>query len=406
LSMFWFRDVEFEVPNRHGQGPAPLYYKGYMLVGGVDGICCMDAYNGRVLWIYPLKGLLADYDGIHHDVGIGETSGVFCLGGDSAFVRQGEYCYRIELSTGKLRGKFKTPAAADAKNRRWGYLAYSDGILFGSMANQTHVVSPRYKLTKLRTESVSFFAMDPNTGKVKWSYKPKGSIRHNAIAIAGKRVYLIDRAIVPQDNVTNPRRNGKHAKTLTPDKIPSGTLLAFDADTGKELWRKQTDIFGTQLAVSKKHSVLLMNYQAVRHGFFALPSEIGNRLAGIDTNSGKRIWQRNAKYQSRPVINDDKIYAQGGAWNLKTGEPEPFKLDRSYGCGQMSASKHLMLFRSATLGYLDMTRGSGTENYGGIRPGCWINAIPAGGMVLVPDGSSKCRCSYQMRSWFALQERN
>ena len=25
LSMFWFRDVEFEVPNRHGQGPAPWF---------------------------------------------------------------------------------------------------------------------------------------------------------------------------------------------------------------------------------------------------------------------------------------------------------------------------------------------------------------------------------------------
>jgi len=23
--------------------------------------------------------------------------------------------------------------------------------------------------------------------------------------------------------------------------------------------------------------------------------------------------------------------------------------------------------------------------------------------VLVPDGSSKCHCSYQMRAWFALQ---
>ena len=121
--------------------------------------------------------------------------------------------------------------------------------------------------------------------------------------------------------------------------------------------------------------------------------------------TGKQLWDQEAKYQTRPVINDDTIYAQGGAWNLKTGEPVPWEFSRSYGCGQISASRHLMLFRSATLGYLDLTRGSGTENYGGIRPSCWINAIPAGGMALVPDGSSKCRCSYQMQAWFALQER-
>jgi hypothetical protein len=42
------------------------------------------------------------------------------------------------------------------------------------------------------------------------------------------------------------------------------------------------------------------------------------------------------------------------------------------------------------------------ENYGGIRPGCWINAIPAGGLVLVPDASSGCRCSYLNQAWIAL----
>ena len=65
-----------------------------------------------------------------------------------------------------------------------------------------------------------------------------------------------------------------------------------------------------------------------------------------------------------------------------------------------------MLFRSGTLGYLDLSRDAGTENFGGMRPGCFINAIPAGGLVLAPDGSSKCRCSYQMRAWFALREKS
>jgi hypothetical protein len=64
-----------------------------------------------------------------------------------------------------------------------------------------------------------------------------------------------------------------------------------------------------------------------------------------------------------------------------------------------------LLFRSATLGYLDMTRDAGTENFGGTRPGCWFNAIAVGGLVLVPDGLSKCACSYQMRSWLALQQK-
>ena len=66
-------------------------------------------------------------------------------------------------------------------------------------------------------------------------------------------------------------------------------------------------------------------------------------------------------------------------------------------------SKNLLMFRSGTLGYHDFTRKAGTENYGGIRPGCWINALPVGGLVLVPDASAGCSCSYQNRSWVALE---
>ncbi len=403
LSMFWFRDVEFEIANRHGQGPAPLVAQGVMVVAGVHGLCGLDAYNGRELWRYEIRDLLIDYDGIHHDVGIGDTGGPFCIGGDSVYVKTGARCLRLDLATGKLKREFTTPVAADAVNRNWGYLAWENGVLFGSVENAGHNVSARYALTNLRTESVSFFAVNPDTGAVKWQYQPKGSIRHNAVAIAGDQVFLVDRPIVEADHVTDFKRDGRKVQKLTASEVPAGTLLCFDALSGKTLWKNDENIWGTQLAVSAKHGILLMNYKAVRHNFFELPSEVGGRLAGFDVKTGARLWDREAKYETRPIINDDKIYAQGGAWELKTGAPIAWQFQRSYGCGQISSSRNLMLFRSATLGYVDLSRTDGTENYGGIRPSCWINAIPASGLVLVPDGSSKCQCSYQMQAWFALQ---
>ena len=405
LEMFWFRDVDFELPNRHGQSPAPLFHRGVMVVGGVDGLCALDAYNGRTLWTFALKGNLRDYDGIHHDVGVGETGGNFCIGDDSVFVKTGEGCVRIELATGKKLAEYKTPISDDSKNRAWGYLAYSDGTLFGTVANEQHKVSPRYKLSKLFTESVSLFAIDIKTGKLKWSYRPKHSIRNNTLAIGNGNIFLIDRPIVAADHVSIPRRNGRHLPVIKPKEQPDGTLLALSSETGEPRWTQSNDIFGTQLAVSEQHNVVLMNYQAVRHTFFKLPSEIGGRISAMDATTGERLWDVKADYKTRPLINDNVVYAQGGAWNLKTGKPVPFDFNRSYGCGQISASAHLMLFRSGTLGYLDLSRKAGTENYGGIRTSCWINAIPAGGLVLVPDGSSKCQCSYQMQAWFALRER-
>ena len=39
----------------------------------------------------------------------------------------------------------------------------------------------------------------------------------------------------------------------------------------------------------------------------------------------------------------------------------------------------MMVFRSATLGYYDLLSPKGVIDYGGLRPGCWINGMPAGG---------------------------
>jgi outer membrane protein assembly factor BamB len=404
LSMHWFRDVDFEIPNRHGNGPAPLFHQGYLVVGGVNGVACLDAYNGRSVWVFSLEGTLKDYDGIHHDVGSAETGSPFCIGGDQVFVKQGDRCIAVDLATGKKRREFPTPVAKDAIDRNWGYLAYHQGKIFGSISNQEHNVSPRYKLTNLRTESVMLFAMDAQSGELLWQREAKDSIRNNTVAIAGDTLYYIDRPIVAADRVTNPNRNGRPEKKLPAADIPNGELFALNATSGEDIWKSQDKIWGTQLAVSEPHHILLMNYSAVRHGFFALPSETGGRLAAFDTKTGKRIWDIEAKYKSRPVINDSVLYAQDGTWDLKTGKALPFKLDRSYGCGQISSGSNMMLFRSATLGYVDISSSEPeTKNFGGIRLGCYINAIPAGGLVLVPDGSSKCQCSYQMRSWFALR---
>jgi hypothetical protein len=109
-----------------------------------------------------------------------------------------------------------------------------------------------------------------------------------------------------------------------------------------------------------------------------------------------------AQYQSRPTLNGATVYTQGGAWDLRTGQPVPFDFKRSYGCGVLASARNLLVYRSATLGYYDLNGAKTTENYGGIRPGCWINAIPAGGMVLLPDATAGCECSYLNKAWIAL----
>ncbi|MFQ6098886.1 MAG: malectin domain-containing carbohydrate-binding protein, partial [Armatimonadota bacterium] len=114
-----------------------------------------------------------------------------------------------------------------------------------------------------------------------------------------------------------------------------------------------------------------------------------------------------------PVIVGDTIYAQPMAYDLKTGAPKgrsdpltgqetPWTFVRAYGCGAVSAAPNLLLFRSGTFGFYDLAGDSGIHNFGGIRPGCFVNMIAASGLVLIPEGSSACTCAYNFQTSVAL----
>lgn len=400
LHALWFRDVDLEMPNRHGRGHAPLFQDGRMFVEGIDALRAVDAYNGRSLWEFALPGIQKSYSA-EHLAGTAVTGSNFCVAGKAVYVHDKQNCYRLDVVTGKKLATFTPPKEKDGKPGLWGFIASDGTRLYGTLANPEHKTRYAYgrsDMSELWGEASTFFALDAVSGKLLWRYDAEHSIRHNAIAIGGDRVFLIDRPLANDDR-WDPKNTDKKLPPVTKVKHAPGKLFALSLAQGETLWKSDDEAFGTMLIHSRADDVLLMGYQSTR---FKLPSEIGGRLAAYRGADGKRLWDQPATHVTRPVINGQTVYAQGGAWDLKTGEKREFELKRSYGCGQLAASKHMFLFRSATLGYLDMNRGSGVENFGGIRPGCWINALPVGGLVLVPDASAGCKCSYQNRSWMAL----
>ncbi len=62
------------------------------------------------------------------------------------------------------------------------------------------------------------------------------------------------------------------------------------------------------------------------------------------------------------------------------------------------------LHGEGAVGKLDILDGLGHGNPLGGGGGMLNGEVGrVSGLVLVPDGSAKCHCSYQMRAWFALQ---
>jgi len=418
LSMLWFGDSDFEMPSRHGRGVGPLSKDGRMFVQGTHGIRAYDAYNGHVIWEYFIEDLQKDYDQ-EHLIGSASTHGNWCIEGERMYVRvsrrMASDTFRnvlvIDTATGVLVDRIRVPALPNGTQGYWGYIAVENGILFGTIVNDEHITKWGYlesDMSNLYSESKAIFALDAMSGELKWMYEAKNSIRHNAIAIGNGRVYIIDRSIYKDDHLFsgNGRGRGVQKKEIT---HRGGKLLAFNADSGKTIASVSRNIDGTLLALAKDENILIMTQQYTR---FKLPSDVGGEMTGFDATSLKRLWDTKTGigagsgygYSSRPMINTGTIYFEPHAFDVKTGTKLDFAMSRTYNCGIMTSARHLMMFRSGTMAYLDLDNPDAvTEDYGGIRPGCWINTIAAGGVVLMPDATARCNCSYLIKATIALK---
>jgi outer membrane protein assembly factor BamB len=382
-------------------------------VQGLHGIRAYNAYNGRVLWEYYIEDIQKVNDQDTH-LGTNLTQANWCVGKDRLYVRVEDtegspfdrYCIVLDTATGGFVRKIAVPHITG--NDTWGYIAVDGGTLFGSVVaderqlefgrkNHLHIDT-----SKMYDESRALYALDAETGALKWIYRAEHSIHHNAIAIGNGRVYLVDRP-APLS-----ARDMRRSSVKT-GALPAGCLVALNAESGDVVYRKSgRSIHGNLLALDTAHDMLVMTYYEA-HPLLSLglPADVAGRMTGFRASDGKVKWSIasgiKASAKSRPIIIGETVFIEPCSWNVTSGEKLDIPFERSYGCGMIAASRHMMLFRSGTLGYLDLDKpGSGTDNYGGIRPGCWINAIPAGGLVLMPDASDRCNCSYLMRATIAL----
>lgn len=419
LGMLWYKDETHETIDRHGKNPAPLVTRGLLLRLGFDALRCTDAYNGTLVWERKLPGILEAYrEGTQ--VGAGQIGSTFCVAGDLVYVRRKGECLRFALRTGEALKPISSPTFPGGEAGRWGYIACEDGFLFGGLMNERYVIKAQHGKGDARTqkpmedhltETSLLFALDAATGKLKWTFEPQRSIRNTAIAIGGGKVFLIDREPAAMDALLKSEVRRRGRKGGVPAHRP-GQLIALDAKTGQKLWQAG-EAFGTALGLSAAHDVLVMSYNRIG---FARPSDSGSAMQAYRGSTGGVLW-RSQRSGLRPAIAGRTVFSFPLAFDLRTGEPKTVQTPapgrargalwriegKDQGCGLVAASQHLLTLRSATLAYYDLTYDKGwLEDYGGLRAGCFINAIPACGLVIAPDDTRACRCSYQNQASIAL----
>ena len=190
------------------------------------------------------------------------------------------------------------------------------------------------------------------------------------------------------------------------------SVVALDAQTGQVRWRKAVDLThcGDGAVAAMVHNGVLLVFGVYTDGhywkeFFA-GQFAGRRITALSAEDGSLLWSKPVGYRVRPIAIGDTLHAEPWTFDLRTGEPKmrvhPItgQPDRwqyarpGHHCGLPIGTPNCLFFRSWNLGYYDLLSDSGTMHFGAQRPGCWINFIPAGGLLVMPESSVGCMCAF------------
>ncbi|MBQ15699.1 MAG: hypothetical protein CMJ65_01105 [Planctomycetaceae bacterium] len=433
LGVLWYGDPgPGKMVNRHDGAVGPVSTFGRLFIQGTDSLLAYDAYNGQFLWEF--KNEKAVRTGVFQN----HAPGNLVASDESVFMMLDARCLQLDAATGKLQKTHSLPAGKNAAEQEWGYIALSEGILFGTSTRRKRlelVRSRRGKQTEDATDAI--FAIDLKTGKHLWSYQGK-SIDFRTIALGPERVHFINSTITAEQRQALLREDKTELKSLKGEaakraearlkRIDGRTAIALDARTGKQLWAQAVDVTDTseigigggRLSMVYKDGVLLMG-GANANGHYWTQFIAGEfkqrRLVALSAVNGYKLWSKDANYRHRPIVVGNKIIAEPWSFDLKsgkqttrihplTGKEVPWSFMRpGHHCGMNTAAPNMLFFRSGFTAFYDLQSDSGTRHFAGHRLGCWINAIPANGLVMIPEASAGCVCLFSIASTVVMEPR-
>jgi len=415
LGLLWFGGPRNdEILPRHGHGPSPQVVGGRLFIEGRNVMRAVDVYTGRLLWQRDIKDLGRFYDNTLHHPGAGQIGSNYVSLPDGVYVMTPESCEVLDPADGKTVRALAL-ADQDGSKAKWGWMTVWDDLLLAA-TEPLQVQPPRLKWgekyppvqfgkafkdilgveinANYASSSKRLVVMDRNSGKALWSRDAVSNFRHNAIVLAGGKVFCID--AMSRGKLGWLKRRG--LKLERP-----ATLYALDARTGKVVWKTDEDVFGTYLAYSAEHDLLVQCGSAYRDRAF---DDIGRGITVYRAGNGQVVWtDLKISYGGPLIIHHDRLITNGSrgySLELLTGKKTDWRWTRMYGCNTAIASENLLTFRSGAAGYYDLTNQSGTGNFGGFKSSCTSNLIVADGVLNAPDYTRTCICSYQNQSSLAL----
>ena len=417
LALQWFGGPgPRRMVDRHLRGSSPLYSSGILVVPGENLVVGVDAYSGEELWELDLPGsqrYSMPYDG-----------GYMALSGRTlALAVKGE-CWLVRSSDGQVRERLPMPDAGEGFG--WGYAAIRDQQLFGSVqfleASRTQpsrgAIDSDYRNAQPLVVSQSLFAMNLSGGELAWQ-RGAGRILNPTITVGEEAVYFVECLPAKAER----HGDGRLSLESLPEIEPR--IVSLRNRDGRVRWTKELP-----QGLKRSRNIL---YLAQSGGFLVAVGSFLNEkndttyeVACFEEQNGRLRWQSthekgkpgetfHGEQLHHPVIVGNTLVAEPVLYDLATGRAivsengeDRWKLSRpGHSCGTLSASDQCLFFRAGNptvLSLEDHLKGKAiAQKLSPTRPGCWINIIPAGGLVLIPEASAGCVCDFSLQTSMAFR---
>lgn len=417
LQIQWFgRPGPREMINRHSRPMSTLFKNGRLFVPGDNRVICVDAYNGTPLW----KKYIPD----SRVLGALKDCGTMAVADDYIYVAAGQTALGFNVETGKQEVVLEAPQLVDGQDSKWGYVALVDDQIFGSgkKPSASFTVVGRINCDQFENDfremvmSDYLFSLDRHTGKELWSYN--GVVFNNTITIGDGFIYFIE----SRNNKAVMDFDGKLRVDYFCEEPTF--IVKLNMKTGKKEWEKEFEFpFEQIMYLAYSDGVLLTT------GSFNKGNYVNYSLFAFDGKSGDKLWEQtfragNSRWDNRsddptidgahgeqwqhPVIIAGKVVLPPYDFDLHTGIQGDLYLTRGGGgCGGISGSASNIFARGSNPKIYDIMGEESGEAMSRVnRPGCWINIIPAGNVISIPEASSGCTCNYPIQTSIVFVSKN
>jgi len=375
--------------DRQNRKPAPLAVNGRLYMQGLHRLIAANQYNGSILWSMEIPEM--------QRWNVTRDASNWCADEDYLYVAvQGEV-WKIQGVAGEIVAKW--PAEGNTKGTRYshsydfGYIAREQNMLVGSSVRPGTIFAEWWgkenwydqhdgeKAAKVASDKL--FALDVETGKQKWVYS-SGLVLNSTICIAENRVFFI--------RVTNPEILEQESRRLFQQPMWDGLdLVALDLNTGREVYAEAIKPMPGITAfymVYSQGKLLISSSAKDKFSLYCMKAETAKPV--WDVSFG---WQANhhGKHLSRPAVSGNLVYLRPKVLDLETGKEIVGSFPKGHQCGTYALTTKAWFARAGTttMWSVDEQQVSAWDR---IRTDCWLSTIPAGGMVLSPEGGGGCSC--------------